>query len=437
MLKKLTGIFVFLLIFFSFTVYAGAEAGAYIIRINSSEEKPVFSVVDTLEEAENAVRQGQALYYEKNSVISLPDSLNCPIEAKKRSATLLSLNSSPRSSYDMSAFAKLGADGSGVTVAVIDSGVNYSLDEFEGRIIGGKNMLDPDSDYTDSNGHGTTVCSVITGKTVGAATGAQIYMYKCFGDSDTSSLSVIADAITEAADNSECKIINMSFAAADSKTIADAVSYACSKNKILVAAAGNYGGSDYLYPASFPNVLSVGSVSSAGVHSYFSQKNDAVDITVCGEGINVVTADGSVASKKGTSFSTPAVSAVIACMLELNPSISFADVYSYLTQTASDAGDEGKDNLYGYGILNIPSVASLMDNFKIICGDADRDGNITSLDLVILSRHIANWNGYKDFSQKTIDINGDGTVTAADAVILARYISGWKGYSHLPYSTEE
>ena len=62
-------------------------------------------------------------------------------------------------------------------------------------------------------------------------------------------------------------------------------------------------------------------------------------------------------------------------------------------------------------------------------GDADGDGAVTIIDLVLVSRGIADWYGYKsNFDYKASDINADGYVNLVDPIIIARYMADWGGY---------
>lgn len=243
---------------------------------------------------------------------------------------------------------------------------------------------------------------------------------------------VIADAINAAADNDICKIINMSFGTQNSDVLTDSIEYAVSKGKIVVAAAGNYSSTTLYYPASYENVISVGSVGADGVVSDFSQKNSGIDVTAPGENIYVYSVSGELKQASGTSFSTPEVAALTACMLELDPTLDFDGIYSLLTSTADDKGDAGRDNSYGYGIVNPSAIAERLKEFAVLFGDVDGDGKITPADEILLARSLAGMTGYTFDYKKRADINFDGEITPSDHIALARKIAGWSGYETLP-----
>lgn len=69
-------------------------------------------------------------------------------------------------------------------------------------------------------------------------------------------------------------------------------------------------------------------------------------------------------------------------------------------------------------------------------GDVDSNGAVNPLDVVILTRHLAGWDGYESqVNTANADLNADGNIDPVDPVILARHLAGWQGYGELPYGT--
>ncbi len=69
-------------------------------------------------------------------------------------------------------------------------------------------------------------------------------------------------------------------------------------------------------------------------------------------------------------------------------------------------------------------------------GDIDSNGSVNPLDVVILTRHLAGWEGYESqVNTANADLNADGSIDPVDPVILARHLAGWQGYGELPYGT--
>lgn len=233
-----------------------------------------------------------------------------------------------------------------IVVAVIDTGINPKADDLKGRITTGYDFINNTNDLTDTHGHGTevsTCIAAIANNKIGIAgsagtTNIKIAPYR-IGDA-TFDNDAIYNAIMTAANRSDVCIINLSFG---SKTYdekqAQAVAYALSKNKILIAAAGNSalendGVDPYYYPASYPGVISVGSINNDGAIAAFSQQNDAVDIYAPGESIPVIDQNNNIVFENGTSFSAAIVSGICTNLLSRDPSLTNTEIEKILKDTA-------------------------------------------------------------------------------------------------------
>lgn len=152
-----------------------------------------------------------------------------------------------------------------VTVAVIDSGI-CSHPELAGKVLGGYDFVENDSTPQDEAGHGCAVAGIIAANRdgvgmAGVAPNARLLAYRVLNAQGTGRYSSVASAIVRAADDG-AQIINLSLGGANSSQILqDAVDYATSRGVLVIAAAGNNGSSTVLYPAAYPNVVSVGALS--------------------------------------------------------------------------------------------------------------------------------------------------------------------------------
>ena len=108
----------------------------------------------------------------------------------------------------------------------------------------------------------------------------------------------------------------------------------------------------YFFPARLPFVIAVASHNKEGEISDFSSRGIGVDIAASGEKIYSCVPGGKYQSWSGTSMASPFVSGFIALMLELNPTLSPEEIMQLLTSTAIDSGRKGKDNSFGYGIID-------------------------------------------------------------------------------------
>ena len=240
--------------------------------------------------------------------------------------------------------------GGGVTVAVVDSGVDANP-QFGDRVIPGPDLvagtkpgIPPGADCV---GHGTAVASIIAAAPVpgvsftGVAPAARILSVKISG-TDTFPTSVtpqgIMDAVQFGAD-----VINLSLATPDDvQGLRNAVEYALRHNVVVVAAAGNdigQGGTDAndandgtgpFYPAAYPGVLAVGAVGPGGVLAGFSDRYTPVGVTA--PGVNVTSAYPGTfpaaydAVQNGTSFAAAFVSGVVALVRSAHPGLNAAQV---------------------------------------------------------------------------------------------------------------
>lgn len=161
----------------------------------------------------------------------------------------------------------LGYDGSGVKVAVIDTGVDYTHPDLfgfgpDGKVIGGFDFIENDDSPLDTNGHGTEVAGIIAadGKMQGIAPQAKIFAYRVSDTGESVSSDLIVKAIERAVQDG-ADIINISLGVnRTNDKIEDAINYAVSKGIIVIAAAGNSGPDPKTIgsPGKDPHVITVG-----------------------------------------------------------------------------------------------------------------------------------------------------------------------------------
>jgi serine protease AprX len=273
----------------------------------------------------------------------------------------------------------LAFTGRGVTVAVLDSGVNAAHDDLRRRVVGFVDFVNGQTQPYDDNGHGTHIAGIIAGsgrdsggKEAGVAPGANIFSVKVLDANGQSHVSTVLAALDWLAANAQrygIRVVNISFAAAvresyDTDPLTLAVKKLVDQGIIVVAAAGNWGtyaGKEAFgfigAPGNAPWVITVGAASSLGT---LTRGDDTVanfsshgptrfnhhakpDIVAGGVGIVSTSAPGStnyIAHPEfllagivpgpflpyevmtGTSMATPAVTGTIAAMLEANPQLT-------------------------------------------------------------------------------------------------------------------
>ncbi len=279
-----------------------------------------------------------------------------------------------------------------VTIAVLDTGVNYNHEDLAGKVILGRNYLTSEGypgDYNpmDDNGHGTHVAGIIGANTnnrkgiAGVDWNCKILAIKTFNSSGSGNDWDIIAGIQYAADNG-ANIINMSFGGSDYSTAEqDAINYAYASGCILVAAAGNDNTSQPRYPAAYNHVIAVGATDTSDNRAGYKGGPDAhyvgysnygpwVDICAPGGSFYVSSdnwelygrkilscglANNSYVWKWGTSMSAPFVSGVAALIKSLKPNATPDEVEGILEGTADYIG-EGM----GAGRVNAQSACELL-----------------------------------------------------------------------------
>jgi len=268
-------------------------------------------------------------------------------------------------------------DGLGVTVAVLDTGIDATHPDLVGKLLPGWDFVNDDANTDDDNSHGTHVAGVIAANTnnlkgiAGIAFNAKLLPVKvCAADGGCSTYDIAAGLVF--ATDKGARVANMSLGGSTiSTTVEGAVRYALSRNMTLVAAAGNTGPNfnGYQYPASFDGVISVAAHDINGAHPAFSTANNRV--TVSAPGVDIVstippefdTCDGNpdgyanfsrmgsgvCAAWSGTSMATPHVTGIAALLVADNIATTPPAVREALICGATDAGTPGYDNQFGYG----------------------------------------------------------------------------------------
>lgn len=268
-------------------------------------------------------------------------------------------------------------DASKVIVAVLDTGIDMDHPAFEGRIVKPFDATTGGKDVTDTQGHGTHVAGIIAGEwgvkdgAGGVARDAQIMPVKVFGKSGKAEPKHVAEGIRYAADNG-AKIINMSLGATEEAMkkaglldqlpeFKEAIAYAQSKGVVVIAASGNDGKDDIstYYPASLPDVLTVGAVNYSHKRAPFSNGGAELELTAPGVDIlSAIPGEGATYKKlQGTSMAAPYVAGAAALVIAQNPDWTAEQVMEHLTRAVDDRGKAGKDIAYGHGEINLFKAA--------------------------------------------------------------------------------
>ncbi len=274
--------------------------------------------------------------------------------------------------------------GAGVTIAIIDTGVDGTHVDLKGAISGGTDVSGagaPNGQMPigDTSEHGTMVASLAAGRghgdglgVVGSAPEADLLAISIgFGTGTRSSDDQIADAVKWAVDNG-ADVINMSLTRNSlewPESWDKAFLYAFEHDVVVVAAAGNRGSgtTEVGAPATIPGVLVVGGVDRNGSAS-FDASSQGITIAVSAPSEQLVGAapGGGYYEWAGTSGATPIVAGIVALVRAAHPELDAANVINRITATAKPPGVEVPSPIYGYGLVDaaaavnasVPAVSS-------------------------------------------------------------------------------
>mgnify|MGYP003557810256 FL=1 len=251
------------------------------------------------------------------------------------------------------------ADGSGQTVAVIDTGVSREPDLAKNLLVGWDVIRGRSDGRDDQNGHGTHVAGVIAAASnngiggAGLAPRAKVLPVRALDAAGKGYWSDVANGIVYAV-NQGAGVINLSIGGdTDDPSLRAAVNYALASGRVVVAAVGNEGTGALTYPAAYPGVIGVAATDRSDRVADFSNSGSAVDLAAPGVAI-MSTVPGGFASYSGTSMATPFVSATAALLRSaaVARGLGRVDVLRALQASAVDVDSPGVDSRSGAGRLS-------------------------------------------------------------------------------------
>jgi minor extracellular protease Epr len=267
-----------------------------------------------------------------------------------------------------------GDTGTGIPVAILDTGIYTTHPEFFGRILKCHSEITNTNTCTDGNGHGTHTAGIAAAAGVnlqakGVAPGASLYIDQVLDSSGSGTLSGVIAGIDWARTNG-AKVISMSLGTTPISTtepncdtvlpsFTTAINDAVSAGITVVAAAGNDDVNGIGAPACISSTIAVGAVDNTDTIAYFSsQGGPMANHGITAPGVNIFSSwlSGGYATLSGTSMATPHVAGTVALMLKANPGLSPATIRSTLFNTACTSSTIPScptgavpNSVYGYG----------------------------------------------------------------------------------------
>lgn len=343
---------------------------------------------------------------------------------------------------------KRGFSGAGKTIALLDAGYRYvdSLEAFQylwqhNQILGFRDFVNPGGNVFNEHPHGTYVLSVmgayLANDFSGAAMGAKYWLLRT---EDAATEYRIEEynwlAGAEFADSVGVDIINSSLGYTTfdhpiqnytynqlngvTTIVAKAANMAFNKGILIVNSAGNYGAQSWQYigsPADSHGALAVGGTNNQGIRANFSSVGPTADgrlkpdIMAQGQGVAVINLMGSVGLANGTSFSSPLIAAMAACLWQSFPLASASELKEAIIKSADRFFNP--DSLYGYGIPHFGRAAEILTQQQIVSEvvkliinpvSSQSTLRIFSNDLEFISIDLFNSNGQKISGKEKIAI---------------------------------
>jgi len=255
--------------------------------------------------------------------------------------------------------------GEGVTVAILDTGVEASHPDLVNNLVPGWNVVSNNSDTSAIMWHGTSVAGVVAASSNNSlgvssvAWNANIMPVRVSNETNgAAQWSSLANGILWAADHG-ADIVNVSYdVAIGAYLLNDAAQYLRGKGGVVVVAAGN-ANTDGGYSDN-PYMITVAATDSNDNKASFSNYGNNVDVSAPGVNVYTTYINGSYANTSGTSFSSPATAGVVALIMAANPYLTPDEVEAVLEQSA-DAPIAGTDwhQYFGYGRVNAAAAVQL------------------------------------------------------------------------------
>lgn len=290
-----------------------------------------------------------------------------------------------------------GATGRGVTVGVIDTGIDVDHPEFASAIDADSTdiVADDPGSLDDVDGHGTAVAGVIAARrndalAHGVAFNARLLVVRADAPGSCASMAGcafdqgdVADATDYAVANG-ARVINYSLGGVSlDPPLRTAMVQAVDAGTILVLSAGNGAAAEPTFPARFAadpdadgQVIAVGAVNASNQIAGFSNRAGSTrDFFLVAPGVDVLSTalGGGAALVSGTSFAAPHVAGAAALVLEAAPFLSAAQVVELLLDTATDLGAPGTDDVYGRGLVNLKAALGPQGPLSVPLGTAVDD----------------------------------------------------------------
>lgn len=315
--------------------------------------------------------------------------------------------------------------GAGVTIAILDSGVDLTHPDLKDNIVTGHNIVNNNADVNDVCGHGTAVAGTAAASVnnaigvAGIAGTAKIMPLRIAAVNASTGacegyVSAIANGITYAADRG-VRVANVSYGSLyGSASVISAANYMKSKNGLVFVSAGNANLNITTAPTT--SMIVVSATDSGDSKSSFSNYGSYVSLAAPGTGIWTTSRSGIYQAWNGTSFSSPLAAGVAALMMAVRPDLSGAQIETLLFSSAVDLGAYGKDPVFGNGRVYAAAAVSAARAYLAV-----RDTTVPSAaigspaaDSAVRGTVTVTASASDDVGVSHVELKVNGTVVATD-----------------------
>lgn len=318
--------------------------------------------------------------------------------------------------------------GAGVTIAILDTGVDASHPDLAANIVPGWNTYDNNANSADVTGHGTAVAGTAAAiannamGVAGVAGAAKIMPIRISDLNGYATGSAVAQGLIFAADNG-ARVANISFnGLVGNSTVSSAAQYMKSKGGLVVVSAGNNGINEGL--AVDTTMIPVSATETSDAVASWSSYGNFVAVAAPGNTIWTTTRGGGYGQWWGTSFASPVAAGTVALMMSARPSLSNSQVESLLYATAVDLGPAGKDIYYGHGRID----ANAAVNAAMAAPSADTQAPSVAVSSPAGGSTVSGWvaidvSASDNVGVTRVDLKVNGTLVASD--VAAPYQFSW------------
>ncbi len=299
--------------------------------------------------------------------------------------------------------------GGGITVAVLDTGVEGDHPDLHSQMVAGRNVVSDNSDTSAIHSHGTAVAGTFGAVTnngqavAGVAGQVKIMPIRVTNRTDGSAYwSDVAKGLNWAADHG-ARVANISYGVTNSSTVTTAANYFRSKGGVVVVAAGN-NSTDPGYSDN-SSMISVSATIQSDELASFSNYGSFVDVAAPGYYIYSTRIGGTTAAHKGTSFASPVTAGVVALIMATNPNLSPTEVEAVLKNSADDLGNT---LYYGAGRVNAAQAVQMAGGNS---GGNDLEDPIVAITNPSRDSTVTGW--------VTVDVNATDNVRVTKVVLYA------------------